>query len=64
MLACYPLLIQYGILAFSADKVAAFDDDEALYVDGDDLLNDGKTKIEIIETGRFNEIYSSTWRIR
>ena len=35
----------------------AFDEDDVLYVDGDDVLSEGKTKVEIFETGRFSEVF-------
>ena len=58
MLACYQVLLQcWAVFAFFAQIVVTFDDDEVLYVDGDDILNDGKTKVEIVETGRFNEVF-------
>ena len=34
------------------------DRDEMLYVDGDSELAGGKTTFEVVETGRFEEIFS------
>ena len=37
---------------------ASYDEDETIYVDSDDELNKEFTKVEVIEYGRYSEVFS------
>ena len=37
---------------------ASYDEDETIYVDSDDELNNEFTKVEVIEYGRYSEVFS------
>ena len=50
----YSLLFHLGQTSFVGIK----DEDETIYVDSDDELNKEFTKVEVIEYGRYSEVFS------
>ena len=53
-LLVYSLIFHLG----NSSYVASTDEDETIYVDSDDELNKEFTKAEIIEYGRYSEVFS------
>ena len=51
---CYTLIFHLG----SSSYVDISDEDETIYVDSDDELNNEFTKVEVIEYGRYSEVFS------
>ena len=45
------------LLLLLCSLVLPQEEDDLLYVDGDDVRSEGKTRVEIFETGRFSEIF-------
>ena len=53
-LLVYSLIFHLG----NSSYVASTDEDETIYVDSDDELNNEFTKVEVIEYGRYSEVFS------
>ena len=54
ILLFYTLIFHLG----SSSYVDISDEDETIYVDSDDELNNEFTKVEVIEYGRYSEVFS------
>ena len=52
------ILVFYALISHLANSSYVNDEDETIYVDSDDELNKEFTKVEVIEYGRYSEVFS------
>ena len=52
------ILVFYALISHLTSSSYVNDEDETIYVDSDDELNKEFTKVEVIEYGRYSEVFS------